>query len=349
MRFFYVTEVKRYIYIGAMLGCISGFLLRFFISSFSLTELYVHTVVRTALGYPITYYSSGALFLLAIFYEFFYSTIGGLLGYVIFRLRYHKHGYTLLVAPKAGRILGIIFFLWLYGFLRIDMFNRWQLSTSPVKSKTMAINLKTIGQFFVPHIALPQFSYPTSPSTNQQYTSPTPLQTAPTQHTTTTAQSYQSYQSNPPAQSYIVQQPTSIPPTVAAQTVSVPSAQELFNALNSYRQVHGVASLTWESNIAAFAQAQASYFGETNSFTKDDAYRQRIAPYTSAINSFVTGETNLIGTTGTATHIINDVLGGSSSYSSLMGATRWTHVGIGVSGKAIVIVYGRHDEWYHGN
>jgi uncharacterized protein YkwD len=337
MRIFFVPSFKKYCLIGGGVFLFLGFIIRFLIPAFSLYELQLHTSIRTLLGFPLSFYSYTALIVLSVLYEFFYFLMGTVIGGYIFKLRNRHNGYTLLMTPRTMHILAVITLFAFYGYLRIDFFDRFHSNFSfPKRTKEYTIDLHSLQHFFMPEIAIPSQSGTAgdTPSMASQFLAPTDVPGGMTNSAPTPQQTSW----NPP-----IAQPTSIP-TVAPPYV--PSSGELTQAINSYRQSHGSPSLAWESGLAAFAQAQAGYFDSKNGFVKDDGYSQIIYPLIPSINTFVTGEIDAIGVTGTATHIVVEVFGANPTQNSNQLNPKWTHVGIGVSGRTIIVVFGRHDNWH---
>src|ERR1035437_8637842 len=116
------------------------------------------------------------------------------------------------------------------------------------------------------------------------------------------------------------------------------SPQEIYQALNNYRQVHKVGTLTWNDNLASEAQTRANYF---NSIGKIDEHK--------GLNDFLhsqdgfnklgfgyIGENSSIGQGPLlGIHIIEWLFAGDQPHNANQLSGDWGYVGIGVSGYAV--------------
>lgn len=113
---------------------------------------------------------------------------------------------------------------------------------------------------------------------------------------------------------------------------------EIFEALNNYRQVHGVGRLSWSENLAAFAQIRANS-GVTdhqgfNDFLKNqDGYRRL---------GFLTVGENLAYCAGPTlgVHVIEWLFAGDKPHNDNQLRTEWGYVGVGVNGYYVDIIFG---------
>ncbi|MBI2443125.1 MAG: CAP domain-containing protein [Candidatus Levybacteria bacterium] len=120
------------------------------------------------------------------------------------------------------------------------------------------------------------------------------------------------------------------------------TAQEIFQALNAYRQRHGSGTLAWDSKLGDFAQGRADAFTRNNS---TDAH----AGFSDFINNqdgfhklgfMALGENSSFGYHVEAVHLIEWIYAGDAPHNDNQLNQQWTHVGIGVSGVATDLIFG---------
>lgn len=113
---------------------------------------------------------------------------------------------------------------------------------------------------------------------------------------------------------------------------------EIFEALNNYRQVHGVGRLNWNENLASFAQLRANskvtdHQGFTD-FLKNQDGHQKLGFGTLGENlAYCAGPT-------LGVHVIEWLFAGDKPHNDNQLRAEWDHVGIGVNGYYVDIVFG---------
>ncbi|KXK10079.1 MAG: Cysteine-rich secretory protein family protein [Microgenomates bacterium OLB23] len=118
--------------------------------------------------------------------------------------------------------------------------------------------------------------------------------------------------------------------------------QEVFNALNAYRATNGKSSLSWDDNLARYAQSRAEYMSSIkttdqhagfNYYLENDDGFNRLGFYQLGENSYYGGPL-------TGTHLIEWVFAKSPGHDANQKSSDWTHVGVGVSGSAVNLNFG---------
>lgn len=323
MRFFYAKPLKKYIIIGALLGFFIMLIARIFLPVISVKELELHVNLRYRLGYPFAYYSANAILMMTLLYQIFYLFIGGILGYILFTLINRRKGFTLLTSTAFNLITSIMLILILYAFIHVDCVNKYQPINLSVTHKITFLSNITDN---LKKIFLPSFSF-FKPSTipgsnNRNYAGPTLV---PPHYPDNPVQ-------NPPV--YVN------PVNPINPQPQPPSAQELFSALNNYRQRNGKRTLNWEGSIANYAQNRANLFtslGDTDNHTgfendlKNGLYFQ--------LGFYGFGENSSYGYITDAKTIIESHFGSSPAHNENMLNEKWEYGGIGINGSAIDIIF----------
>jgi uncharacterized protein YkwD len=125
---------------------------------------------------------------------------------------------------------------------------------------------------------------------------------------------------------------------------SMASPQDIYNALNAYRQEHGAQSLLWDSYLASFAQSRADLFAKNGAldshagfteFMNDDGFSK------AGFNSLGENSAYLSGNMS-ADKIIKDIFGADSAHDGNQLDPSWTHVGVGVNGDAVNVNFGKN-------
>lgn len=313
-----------------------------------------HNTVRNSLGHPFTYYSPLSLIVLMLLYECFYAVIGGLFGYIAFRIKHRHSGFTVFFTrffKTGGAITAVIV---CYLFLRIDLVNPYDgvvMSAVPhpqAKQLIPAGLITTVANLFLPSLrAVPDRGFPQQA---QQIT-----------------QSNQNGQQPPTQSSGPQSQPTAVPqqtsnipqvfiplPTAVAkpipviqpnnpapvQTAQLPSARELFNGLNTYRSQHGASQLTWDPTLGDYAAQLAEYLNRRGSIDGGQNLRQVRSQNAFAFGFESLGELQSYGVTQSATGMFSEYFGSFPSTNSTQLSNAWYYAGIGVNGTAVEIIFG---------
>jgi uncharacterized protein YkwD len=119
------------------------------------------------------------------------------------------------------------------------------------------------------------------------------------------------------------------------------NAQEIFGALNAYRQKQNKSALTWDASLADFAQSRANSFNSAgvldghkgfSNFINNDGFKK--------LGFGALGENSSIGYILEATHLIEWVYAGDKPHDDNQLNNSWSSVGIGVNGTATDLVFG---------
>lgn len=118
--------------------------------------------------------------------------------------------------------------------------------------------------------------------------------------------------------------------------------QEVLQALNTYRQVHGAGALTWDDNLAAFAQTRAVHLYEIKSTDGHQGFKDYVASDDNVkkLGFWSLGENIAYGYKLYGVHIIEWIFAGDKPHDDNQLNKDWTHVGIGIDGTAIAILFG---------
>lgn len=122
------------------------------------------------------------------------------------------------------------------------------------------------------------------------------------------------------------------------------SPQELLNALNSYRGSHGVGNLAFDQKLGEYAQGRADLFSKNGSLDSHAGFQNYMNNGgfdLSGFNSLGENSAYLAGPMN-ADRIIRNIFGADGSHDGNQLDPSWTHVGIGVSGRAVNINFGKN-------
>jgi uncharacterized protein YkwD len=121
------------------------------------------------------------------------------------------------------------------------------------------------------------------------------------------------------------------------------TAQEIFEALNTYRQRHGTGSLTWDDNLAEYAQSRAGYFSSIGTTDKHAGFNEYIKNEENLkkLGFWGVGENASYGYRLYGVHIIEWIYAGDEPHDKNQRDPNWTHVGVGVSGTETALIFGK--------
>lgn len=121
------------------------------------------------------------------------------------------------------------------------------------------------------------------------------------------------------------------------------AAQEILEALNSYRLRKGVGTLAWDEKLTGFAQKRAETFvsigGLDNHAGFNDYFKDEQG--LRDIGFWGAGENSSYGFQMEAVHLIEWVYAGDPPHDNNQLDPGWTHVGIGVKGTATNIIFAK--------
>jgi len=118
--------------------------------------------------------------------------------------------------------------------------------------------------------------------------------------------------------------------------------QEILEALNNYRRQHQREALTWDNNLANFAQKRAAYFtyiGKTDEHSGFIDYTNNIENV-KTLGFWSLGENSSYGYRMEGVHLIEWVYAADEGHNNNQLDSNWTHVGIGVDGNQTDILFG---------
>ncbi len=313
MRFFYVPEVKRYVLIGAIIAFIAPIILRFFISSWNYQELLLHHTIRQKLGFPSMEYAGPASVMITMFFQIFYACAGGALGMLYFKIRYRHEGFTLLTTQALRTVTGVFICTFLYFFLYADMFNM----IYPYIDNAAIRPIATLASFA---FRTPRFNddmFRLVPSTPPEYRQPNPYVPPP--------------QTNPPSVGNPQPQPE-------PERMATPG--EIVAAINNYRAKNGRPALGVDDFLMGYAQERSNYFTSIGKIDNHEQFFKDI--HESRFSSYYSlGENSSYTGAMSAERLVEEVFKNSAGHDENQLSTQWTHVGVGVNGYYIDVVYGR--------
>lgn len=121
------------------------------------------------------------------------------------------------------------------------------------------------------------------------------------------------------------------------------SANDIVNALNSYRGERGMPSLSVDSNLSSYAQERANLFsgnGSLDSHAGFQNYMDNGGFDKAGFNSLGENSAYLSGPMN-ADKIVRSIFGADGSHDGNQ-LDNWTHVGVGVNGNAINVNFGKN-------
>jgi len=195
----------------------------------------------------------------------------------------------------------------------------------------------------VVEIDLTQTNTPTPTATPTSTPTPTPLlkKVAPTPKPTS-----ENIDQGPNASQYTAQKIDDV--TWRVNNVNnddrMATPQEVLNSLNSYRGSHGRASLSWDQKLSDYAQGRADLFSKNGSLDSHSGFQSFMNNGgfdVSGFNSLGENSAYLSGPMN-AEHIVRDIFGADPSHDGNQLDSSWTHIGIGVNGRAVNINFGKN-------
>jgi uncharacterized protein YkwD len=119
------------------------------------------------------------------------------------------------------------------------------------------------------------------------------------------------------------------------------TAQEIFAALNAYRQQQGKGTLAWDEALANFANTRAGFFSQKGTLDNHAGFLD----YLNNQDGFKklgfgsVGENSSFGFTLEAVHLIEWVYAGDSEHNDNQLSSDWHYVGISVNGTSTDLVF----------
>lgn len=118
--------------------------------------------------------------------------------------------------------------------------------------------------------------------------------------------------------------------------------QELFLALNSYRQRNGREVLQWDDKLGSYAQQRAEYFTKQNHLDEHAGFNDFVNNQDGfhKLGFVDLGENASIGYRLEAVHLIEWVYAGDVEHNDNQLSAQWSSVGIGIDGMASDFIFG---------
>jgi len=119
---------------------------------------------------------------------------------------------------------------------------------------------------------------------------------------------------------------------------------EIFEALNSYRQKHGRNSLNWDDRLANYATQRAKYFTQIGNLDGHAGFSEFVKSEENIkiLGFWWLGENSSYGYRLEGVHLIEWVYAGDQPHDDNQLSPDWTHVGIGVDGYQTDIIFAAH-------
>jgi uncharacterized protein YkwD len=119
------------------------------------------------------------------------------------------------------------------------------------------------------------------------------------------------------------------------------TADEVFQALNAYRQKNGKGTLAWSDSLGSYARSRADLFvsqSKTDSHAGFKDYLDNQDGFTK-LGFMRIGENSSYGYKVLGVHLIEWVYAGDKPHDDNQLSDKWTHVGIGVNGLATDLIF----------
>ena len=118
--------------------------------------------------------------------------------------------------------------------------------------------------------------------------------------------------------------------------------QDVLSALNHYRATKGAQQLTWDNNLADFAQSRAVYLESTHSTDNHQGFIDFLDNQNGYDKLGFTwlGENISYGYRLEGVHLIEWIFAGDAPHDDNQLNNRWNYAGIGIKGTAVSIIFG---------
>jgi uncharacterized protein YkwD len=117
---------------------------------------------------------------------------------------------------------------------------------------------------------------------------------------------------------------------------------EIFEALNSYRRLHGRNTLSWDDKLASYALTRAQYFTQIGDLDEHAGFSEYLKDENNfkALGFWALGENSSYGYRLSGTHLIEWIYAGDKPHDDNQLNSDWSHVGIGVDGNQTNLIFG---------
>lgn len=121
------------------------------------------------------------------------------------------------------------------------------------------------------------------------------------------------------------------------------TTQELFEALNNYRQRHGVGRLSLDANLSKFAQDRAQTFSKLGKLDGHAGFLDYVKDENNIkkLGFWGVGENSSSGYQMLGVHLIEWIYAADKPHNDNQLDPSWTHVGIGISETATDLIFGK--------
>jgi uncharacterized protein YkwD len=129
-----------------------------------------------------------------------------------------------------------------------------------------------------------------------------------------------------------------------AQDDKMASPQDIFAALNNYRSQKGSGTFSWDNKLADFAVKRANTYASLGKLDEHAGFESYVKDVENmkALGFWGVGENSSFGYKMLGVHLIEWVFAGDAPHNNNQLDPSWTHVGIGVNGTAVDIVFGKN-------
>lgn len=120
------------------------------------------------------------------------------------------------------------------------------------------------------------------------------------------------------------------------------TSQEILEALNEYRKVHGSQILTMDEKLKNYAQERAKYLNEIKSVDQHKGFNDFVENQDgfNKLGFTSLGENISYGYKLTGVHIIEWMYAGDEPHNKNQLDNRWNYAGVGVDGLATCLIFG---------
>jgi uncharacterized protein YkwD len=126
------------------------------------------------------------------------------------------------------------------------------------------------------------------------------------------------------------------------EDATMATPEEIFRAVNEYRQVHGSQILTWDEKLTNYAQQRAVYLNEKKNIDGHQGFSDFLQNQDgfNKLGFTALGENISYGYKLNGVHIIEWMYAGDKPHDDNQLDNRWNYVGIGVDGLATCLIFG---------
>lgn len=118
--------------------------------------------------------------------------------------------------------------------------------------------------------------------------------------------------------------------------------QEIYQALNEYRNAHGSPRLEWDPTLATYATERATYLNSIKTTDQHKGFKDYVSDENNVrhLGFWSLGENSGYGHKLLGVHLIEWVYAGDPGHNENQLSKSWSHVGIGVTGLGVAFIFG---------